>query len=280
MNFCKACGFALKAIARHSQAGVISPPAPAAPAPRVCTSCGRSTPAVYAFCQNCGAKLPAVSAARPMTAVAHGRLLSLLPTGADGPTFPLDAETVDFGRAELADDPSLAARHFRLERKGGATFLTPLDRVNGVFLRLRAGQSHKLVDGDHLLAGRHLFRYESVSGPAAAAAAPHGVRLVGTRVRPPWGRLTVLLENGMPGDVHHLAAAEVVIGRDEGDLRFPDDEHLSRKHARLRPPGELGDAGSANGTFVRLRGETELTPGDVLRAGGQVLRFEPVLVSA
>ena len=48
----------------------------------------------------------------------------------------------------------------------------------------------------------------------------------------------------------------------------------------VRPPIRLGrvrleDQHSSNGTYVRLRGERDVQPNDVLRVGDQVLRYEP-----
>jgi pSer/pThr/pTyr-binding forkhead associated (FHA) protein len=82
---------------------------------------------------------------------------------------------------------------------------------------------------------------------------------------------------GTTRDLWHLTRPELVLGREEGDVTFPDDEFMSRRHAALRKSGQrarIEDLGSSNGTFVRVRGERELKPGDVLRMGDQLLRFE------
>ena len=75
-----------------------------------------------------------------------------------------------------------------------------------------------------------------------------------------------------------MTRPEFVIGREEGDVTFPDDEFMSRRHATVRRSTSgkptLEDMESSNGTFVRLRGDHDLRPGDVLRMGDQLLRFE------
>jgi pSer/pThr/pTyr-binding forkhead associated (FHA) protein len=38
----------------------------------------------------------------------------------------------------------------------------------------------------------------------------------------------------------------------------------------------LEDLGSSNGTFVRLRGDHLLVPGDLMRIGNVLLRFETI----
>jgi pSer/pThr/pTyr-binding forkhead associated (FHA) protein len=54
---------------------------------------------------------------------------------------------------------------------------------------------------------------------------------------------------------------------------------MSRRHCSLTSRDGrvyLADLGSSNGTYLRLRGERELRPGDLLRIGDQLLRFEPL----
>ncbi len=51
---------------------------------------------------------------------------------------------------------------------------------------------------------------------------------------------------------------------------FPADQSVSRRHAVLsvtRETVKVRDLESANGTFLRLRKETTLTPGDHLLVG-------------
>jgi pSer/pThr/pTyr-binding forkhead associated (FHA) protein len=96
-------------------------------------------------------------------------------------------------------------------------------------------------------------------------------------VRPPWARLGQITVAGVARDVYHLTRPEIILGREEGDFVFPDDEFMSRRHVSLTSDtgrGRLEDLGSSNGTYVRLRGERALRPGDMLRMGDQLLRFE------
>jgi pSer/pThr/pTyr-binding forkhead associated (FHA) protein len=104
------------------------------------------------------------------------------------------------------------------------------------------------------------------------------VRVFGSAPREAWGRIRQLTVAGTTRDLWHLVRPEMVLGREEGDVTFPDDEFMSRRHAALKRAGaraRLEDLGSSNGTFVRLRGERALEPGDVLRMGDQLMRYEP-----
>jgi pSer/pThr/pTyr-binding forkhead associated (FHA) protein len=214
--------------------------------------------------------------------VSHGRLVTVNRDGSDGEAVPISEDTFDIGRTEgalkFAEDPYLATRHARLQAQGGRLLLRPLDEVNGVYVRVHG--AHDLQPGDQFLVGKELLRFEVV--PAEERDAPvvleHGVRIFGTVPRETWGRLRQMTVAGTTRDVWHLTRAELVLGREEGDVTFPDDEFMSRRHAavkRVGPRYKLEDLASSNGTFVRVRSDRELKAGDVVRVGDQLLRFEP-----
>ena len=69
---------------------------------------------------------------------------------------------------------------------------------------------------------------------------------------------------------------DVTIGRQVGDIRFPDDPFLSPLHARIsweRDRLLVRDLGSRNGTSVFLEAPHRLADGDLLLIGSQVVRF-------
>lgn len=266
-----------------------------------CPVCNEPTPAGFSFCQHCGARMNAaaefaVASARPVissapepaparkegrTGALRGRLIILRRDGSDGEAVALAGDSFDIGRTEgsrtFADDLCMASRHARFLSHAGGLFVRSLDAVNGVFLQLR--EPWELHSGDVFYVGRELLRFETLP-PEERDPPPlseHGVRLFGTLQRESWGRLRQLTVAGTTRDVWHLCRTEVRIGREEGDIVFPDDEFMSRRHASLTRHGHrvrLEDLHSSNGTYVRLRGERELQSGDVLRVGDQVLRYE------
>ena len=100
----------------------------------------------------------------------------------------------------------------------------------------------------------------------------HGVALfAGSPPRePPWGRFIQLVPSGGYRDVRlpDGSCDEIVLGREEGDIVFRDDQFMSRRHAAVNWDGKralLTDLGSSNGTFVRVmsrrrsRSSTEIT---------------------
>ena len=81
----------------------------------------------------------------------------------------------------------------------------------------------------------------------------------------------------MTRDVYHLTRNDVILGREQGDIVFSEDEFMSRRHAQVSlrtGRGRLEDLGSSNGSFIRLRAPYNLNSGDLIRLGDELLRFE------
>jgi hypothetical protein len=209
-----------------------------------------------------------------------GLLRAVLRDGSDGEGYPLVGTFVEVGRgsADISfDDVYLAHRHCRFETSPQGPRVVPVDTVNGVLYRIDGAT--EIEHGALLLLGREVLRFEicDAAEREAPALVRHGVTLFGSPPRRPWGRLIQLLGSGGVLDVRHLLGDEVIVGREEGDVLYPDDEFLSRRHAlfRRREDGcEVEDLRSSNGTFLRLTGPRLLDSGDHLRLGDQMFRFE------
>ncbi len=120
--------------------------------------------------------------------------------------------------------------------------------------------------------------------PAAPSRAPVG----GTRALTPYdlapdrqprifAHLVRIEAGGEDGGSVPLADGETPVGRVHGGNLFTQDLYLSPLHATFRSDGarmHVRDEGSLNAVFVRLKGETSLTNGDVLRMGQELLRFD------
>lgn len=309
-SFCQFCGSSLQEGAggvtgRSNDLSTVS-----------CPGCHTPNPTGTNFCYDCGERLDGATTANPLPPAealapaarsmstgrepsgAHepapsrdpsgsgrSRLIAVRRDGTDGATYEITSAQFDIGRTEgdlTFDDPHLGPRHARISYRDGQHVLMPLETRNGVYVRIR--QPAELFDGDQFLIGKQVLRFELPFEVEKnlRPAVEHGVVYFGTPVKPPWGRLRQMTAAGTSRDVFHLTRAEVTLGREQGELVFPDDEFLSRRHAQLAFRSNrvtLTDLGSSNGSFVRLRGQQLLAPGELIRIGDELLRFEPLTTS-
>ncbi len=59
----------------------------------------------------------------------------------------------------VVDDPSISARHFQIEERGGQFYIRDLSSSNGTFLNDREVRSAPLQSGDRIQAGSTLFSF-------------------------------------------------------------------------------------------------------------------------
>lgn len=294
MRFCTNCGASLEARPTPAARPSAMAPTPAGPGgstpgPAPSPAPGGTEPPARRFGATAAAGTPALQRtmhegpSAPSTRGAPARIVALLKDGGDGNVYPLDREQLDVGRTEgdvlFPDDPYLDARHARLLRRGDEYFLRDLDTVNGIYVRVR--EPVDLRDGDMVLFGQQVLRFETLPdgelplGPATV----HGVLVFGTPEVPRVARLVQYTTEGVGRDVHYLYRDQTVIGRENGDIVFPDDPFLSRRHAavshdRASRRFVLKDLGSSNGTALRFRGERRLRAGEQFRLGRHLFRFD------
>ncbi|NLX97267.1 MAG: FHA domain-containing protein [Rhodopirellula sp.] len=98
--------------------------------------------------------------------------------------------------------------------------------------------------------------------------------------RAPMALLCVVDDGGDGGEWFRIRGPEIVVGRDEGDIRIPQDNALSGRHfklARISTNGrftwQLTDLQSTNGTFVRVAAALLQDEQEIL-IGSRRFRFE------
>jgi pSer/pThr/pTyr-binding forkhead associated (FHA) protein len=111
--------------------------------------------------------------------------------------------------------------------------------------------------------------------PLATTDAPRRVSPGGTSGR---RAVTILLldDLGAPVQRFERTTPDTTIGRQDGDIRFPEDAFLSPLHTKIsweRDQLVVRDLGSRNGTWVYLEAPHRLADGDLLLIGSQVIRF-------
>jgi len=290
------------AAAQQATAQFAAPAPPAAPAATLtCTRCRGTNSAQMSFCQFCGAKLgggsedgrssaygPAPAAAQPPPtsppeAKVAARLVVIGQDGKPGRDYPIVDDQTDIGREEgsilLPNDPYVGPRHARLTRRNGRFFVRDLESVNGVYVRLRA--TERLQHGDLVLIGLEVLRFEVVSDAekGLGPAVERGTQIFGSPSAARHMRLCQRTVEGVTRDVYYPTRDEAVVGREQGDIVFTNDPFMSRRHAAItRDPNNgtfsLRDLGSSNGTYLAIRSERELTPGDHVRIGQHLFRLD------
>ena len=82
---------------------------------------------------------------------------------------------------------------------------------------------------------------------------------------------------GGDGQSYPLDSTSQFVGREGADILFPDDRHISPRHAEFFEDNRrlfVRDNDSLNGVFVRITQPVVLEDGDVFMAGEQFIRVE------
>ena len=227
------------------------------------------------------AQSPAAPGALRGLAQSPMRLVQVNRDGSDGRSFFLPDSQITLGRDEgdlrFEGDAFLSPIHARLELRDSGLWIVDLGSVNGVFLRVYGAAA--VFPGDTFLLGHQLLRLDNAPTPREGEMTRQGVRVFGTPLDPAWGRLTLLADGGVPAETYFLRAAQVTFGRESGDILFPSDAFISRQHAQITMGVQdghvtvtLADLRSANGTYLRIRGQAPLKVGDMFRIGDQLFR--------
>jgi pSer/pThr/pTyr-binding forkhead associated (FHA) protein len=87
----------------------------------------------------------------------------------------------------------------------------------------------------------------------------------------------VVVGRDVDGSAFPLFGDAIVLGRERGDVLFPEDGYVSGSHARIAINDSqvfLSDMGSSNGTFLRIRSERLVPHGSFVLMGQQLFRVE------
>lgn len=208
-------------------------------------------------------------------AAPRGRLILIRPDGSEGGTHPLhDGENlIGRGQGSLFDaDAYLSPRHAEFVVGGDGLVIRDLRSLNGVFLKIISEEP--LESGDIFRIGQELLRFEVISPPQPLE---DGTEIMGTPNPGFWGRLSVIVGRDVDGSAFPLFGDAIVLGRERGDILFPEDGYVSGTHARIALQEghvSLSDLGSSNGTFLRLRHERTVPTGSFVLMGQQLFRLE------
>jgi hypothetical protein len=183
-------------------------------------------------------------------------------------------EPLEIARAPgtaFADDPYVERRHATLTALEDGVRVDDLDSQNGVFRLLTTPTP--LPDGAHFILGDQLLAFRSLDRhPPRSDARPFGSPDPGY-----WGRIDVMLAPWTAAASYPIDEAEVILGREVGQVQFPDDACISRRHCRIVTDTScvhLEDIGSVHGTYFKLTSGTVVPYGTILLIGRTLLRLE------
>jgi pSer/pThr/pTyr-binding forkhead associated (FHA) protein len=259
-----------------------------------CPQCGAEIPEGFKFCGKCGTKIdeaaPAAGGGQApvaktlffgaMQTPGRAKLILIKGQGQDGMTYYLSAKEHIAGRSDgeiqFPDpDPLLSPRHANFYYDDGKLFVRDEESTNGVFIRITDGVP--LSSGDTFLVGEQLLRVEKTRDEEAPSVDGEGTYFYSSPSYPSVFQLVQILHGGSVGRIFRARGDKLTIGREGNDVNFPDDPFISGHHAQIEVTEDgfrLTDMGSKNGTFLRLPEPTQLSHGDYVFLGQQLLRVE------
>ncbi len=206
----------------------------------------------------------------------RGRLVLIRPDGSEGETFPLGDTTI-VGReaaGPFASDSYLSPQHAEFAFGAQGLEVRDLESLNGVYLRIAQGAPAPLEDGSIFRIGQEILRFERLkdNGPD-----DDGTEAMGSPNKDYLGRIVLVTGRESHGNAYCVPAGGMHLGRERGEVIFPEDGYVSGLHCRLHEENGtmfLTDVGSSNGTFIRVTGGTTVSPGALLLMGQQLFRVE------
>jgi FHA domain-containing protein len=273
------------AVAPTAAVPAVSPAPALGGATIVCPQCGHLNAPSNLFCGSCGFRLggaavrpvsaPALAPLVPEPAAGSLVLTALRADGSEAGTYQVPAGSAIVGRETgsiFAGDSYLSPRHASFRSLGlGRASVKDEGSLNGVYKRLARDVPTELRPNEIFRIGQEIIRFEQLA-PLPPAA--DGVERLGAPSKGYVGRIALVIGREETGNAFPIPESGVHLGRERGDILFPEDGYVSGLHCRLSWDGRklfLTDLGSSNGTFLRVA-DAELRSGDVLLMGQQLFR--------
>ncbi|MBS2013273.1 MAG: FHA domain-containing protein [Deltaproteobacteria bacterium] len=279
------------------QPQIAPPPAPSQPAQApavagsvapaggtvICPQCSHVNAPSNLFCGSCGFRLTQAAAPKPQPSAAPQPsggggtvvLTALRADGTEAGTYALPGATVTVGRetgAIFAGDSYLSPRHATFRQQGQRVTVKDEGSLNGVYKKLVRDVPVELRPNDMFRIGQEIIKFEPL---VSEGLGEDGVDRLGSPAKGYVGRIALVIGRDVTGNAFPIPETGVHLGRERGDVLFPEDGYVSGLHCRLSWEGGkllLTDLGSSNGSFMRLHEETEIKTGDVLLMGQQLFR--------
>ena len=173
----------------------------------------------------------------------------------------------------FAGDSYLSPRHATFSTRGSKIFVKDEVSLNGVYVKLAPEAAGRASIGRRVShrAGDHSLRAALARRPPR----PTVSNVSAARRRATSDGMSLLTGRDTTGNAYPVPEHGIHIGRERGDILFPEDGYVSGLHCRIgweSGRAFLTDLGSSNGTFARLYAEREVHDNDVLLMGQQLFR--------
>ncbi len=260
-----------------------------------CGHCGADVPSNFRFCHVCGHDLHAEGAAgapedspaervsapavaeAPQGSSVRARLVLIRPDGSEGETFALSDGPAQIGRGSggvFSNDAYLSPEHAEFRFEDDQLVVRDLESLNGIYVRIEPEVPIELFDGSIFRIGQEILRFEA---PVAPDPEPDGTQHMGSPHHGYLGRISLVIGRETTGNSFPIPPHGIHLGRERGDVVFPEDGYVSGLHCRVH--AEVGhvfltDVGSSNGTFVRVSNESYVPRGTFVLLGQQLFRAE------
>lgn len=184
-------------------------------------------------------------------------------------------EALEIGRAAgppWDDDAYLDPKHGTLTPLDDGIEIEDFGSVNGVFVKL-AGRM-EVQHGDQFRVGQELLRYEDLPEPTPT---DDGTERMGSPNPGYWGRVCVLVDPERASAAYPIEGEGITIGRELGDITFPQDGYVSGRHCRVMGDDDgiyIEDVGSSNGTYMRVRSGQTVPYNSLILIGQKLFQID------
>jgi pSer/pThr/pTyr-binding forkhead associated (FHA) protein len=222
---------------------------------------------------------PPAEAQPPASSPAPGPPAKLVMLGPDGQPVGERAlspgELLQVGREvgpPWDDDAYLDPHHATISVTDDGLLVDDNSSLNGVFVKL-SGRV-EVQDGDLFRVGQELLLYEDLPEPTPT---DDGTERMGSPNPGYWGRLSILVDPNAASTAFPIEGDGIMVGREHGDITFPQDGYVSGKHCRVVGDDTgvyMEDLGSSNGTYMRVRSGVTLPFGSLVLIGQKLFQVE------
>ncbi len=210
--------------------------------------------------------------------MSRAQLVLISPDGTEGGTFQLSEGATRVGRTTdplFQTDPYMSPQHATFTVQGTTVTVQDEGSLNGVYLRVAKQDPIEIKHGDVFRVGQEILRFERYNAVTPEA---DGTERQGAQIDGLVGRISLLVGRETTGNAFPIPVTGLFLGRERGDILFPEDGYVSGLHGQLiwdqaTSKLTLTDLNSSNGTYIRLRAPRALQHGDLLLMGQQLFRL-------